>query len=60
MKNIITKQYLTIHDIRKWITKLPMKPTHMRWSIAERNQNLGWNICRLYLLETINEVKRIK
>ena len=47
---------LTIHEVRQWITALPIKKTDFRWRIVERNRNIGWNECRLEMLKNITEL----
>ena len=47
---------MTIHEVREWITTLPIKKTDFRWRIAERNRNIGWNECRLEMLKQITEL----
>ena len=44
---------LTLHQVREFITALPIKRTNYRWRIAERNRNIGWNECRLEMLKRL-------
>ena len=45
-----------VHDVRTFIQSLPIKKTDYRWRIALRNQNIGWNKCRLELLKRLGEI----
>lgn len=48
----------TLHKFRMLIQSLPIKRTDYRWRICERNQNIGWNECRLEMLKQIGEIMK--
>ena len=46
-----------IHKVRELITALPIKEVKKyRWWITKRNQNIGWNECRLEMLKLIGTI----
>jgi len=47
---------MNLHQLREIITAIPIKNTNYRWRISERNKNIGWNECRLEMLERLGEL----
>lgn len=47
---------IKLHDIRLLVQSLPIKEINYMYRIAERNQNIGWNECRLEMLKRLGEI----
>lgn len=50
---IIEDRKRILHKMRMLIQSLPIKNTEYRWRIVDKNQNIGWNECRLEMFKKI-------